>query len=213
MQIRLILLFLSVAGSVLAGEIQWGDSTSLKSKEDRAYPTKDFTYKDLSPDSLSPNSHSANFDKAFETNSSSSFDKEYNLGNKEFKTSDVLFDKQYATKDLDLDSKVSPLGDHVSSLKIFDHPWSSRNAVGYDKELPNKEYTGRESKLVMRDMTEIYKKLNSVKDIPDRDITIDEVRDLVNKGHIPAAKAPAEKNQSPQVSPPSSLPDPTPQQH
>ena len=191
MKIIRLLFSLGISGTLVAGEVQWGGSSSFKGQEDKEYPTKNLEFKEFDMNSFGDSKgQSSFFDKAFTTKSFTLYDKEYNFGGKEFVAPTLDFNKQFATKDLDFNSKASPYSQKSSSsFKFTDAPWASRQvAPGFDKQVEMKEYTGPEAQLVKRDIAEIYKTLNSMKNIPDHDLTIDEVRDLVNKDHGPALK-------------------------
>jgi hypothetical protein len=111
--------------------------------------------------SASPYSHrSANFDKSFATASSS------------------LADKKMTDYD-----KTSPDANRTAYLgtgktDVFAYP------------LADKTYSGPEANEVKKDLSKINNGMMSLKDLPDRPLTIDEVRELINHGVKPDTSAP-----------------------
>jgi hypothetical protein len=71
-------------------------------------------------------------------------------------------------------------------------PWNERKMVPennhraskYERQLPIKEYRGKELAKIKRDMEEIGSVLGETKDLPDRPLTVAEVRDLLNRGRV-----------------------------
>ncbi|MCE0497204.1 MAG: hypothetical protein LV481_04575 [Methylacidiphilales bacterium] len=80
--------------------------------------------------------------------------------------------------------------------------------------LANKTYTGPEAVLEQREMSKLNQGLMQMKDLPNRPLTIDEVRDLINHGVKPdtdAAPAPSSKPlNDPDYKPEPALPLPPP---
>ncbi len=72
------------------------------------------------------------------------------------------------------------------------NPWDERrialdhnqSAARYDRELPMKEYKGRELAKIKRDMRELDSILSATKDLPDRPLTVAEVREILNRGRV-----------------------------
>jgi hypothetical protein len=61
---------------------------------------------------------------------------------------------------------------------------ANERAKGYDRQLSLKEYRGKESEKIKQSMQEVSNLLNSAKDLPDRPLTVAEVRDLLNRGRV-----------------------------
>jgi hypothetical protein len=88
----------------------------------------------------------------------------------------------------------------------------------YASPLAQKAYNGPEAKLIQRDLNRMSQGLSDVKDLPNRPLTIDEVRDLINHGIKPDADAPPppaskplnDPNYTPDPAPPPLEPAPTP---
>ncbi len=198
---------LAVPGWLLAGDVQWGGSSSFDENKEYKDFNKNLEFKSLNPDEFGSDKGGANFfNKSFSTKDLDLFDKEYNSGKKDIIPKDLDFNKDYPTKDLDFTSKESSFSEHPLTFKTDKTPWEGRKSlVGFNKQVEAKEYTGPFAPTMRKTIVEVNKGLNSNHELPDHDLTIDEVKELLNKGHAPGANF-SEATQptvapSPQVSP------------
>lgn len=181
--------FLLLALSLIpawAGEINFGQNT----KVGEEYQNKKFTTRDLSPGRLGSSSSNA-WDRSFATKKFTEFDRAANLGGKEMQTPLLDFSKTYPTTTSPLGQKKSSLGDTPASFKFTESSWSSRpTPQGLDKKLPTVVYTGREAELVNRSFSQVTRHLNPGRAVPDRGLSEQEVKALLNRDVGPEPRRP-----------------------
>jgi hypothetical protein len=121
---------------------------------------------------------------SFQNQTASGFSKELNLPQANFNR--------------DIPLKVFRLEDKLS-LRTDAEPFSTatrsslagqETAPGFDKTFATKEYTGPEAEKMRRDVQAITEGLSKIKDIPDRTLSIQEVKELLNKDTRPARPVP-----------------------
>ena len=120
------------------------------------------------------------------------------------------FDKSFATTRADADQNKSADSFNVaSSYQGQAATLGGRPVDTFASSMSGKTFQGREADATKRDLNKLNEGLLGMKDLPDRALTIDEVRALINKGVKPQvdAKPPVP---SKALNDPAYLPDPAP---
>lgn len=68
-----------------------------------------------------------------------------------------------------------------SSLNLRDSPLSSKRAYGFDRTFETHEYVGPEKDRVAKDTRQVTSVLSSLESLPDRNLTMGEVKQLLNQ--------------------------------
>jgi hypothetical protein len=95
------------------------------------------------------------------------------------------FDQSFQTSASDEQTKTSPMGSQKAddSGRTANMGGHEINKFAYNDS--DKAYTGPETRDVKRDLDRMNQGLESLKDLPDRPLTVDEVRALINHGVKP----------------------------
>lgn len=95
------------------------------------------------------------------------------------------FDQSYQTSAAEEQTKSSPMGSQKATESDQTANMGNHETQTFAYHDSNKTYTGPEAQAVKRDLDRMNQGLESLKDLPDRPLTIDEVRALINHGVKP----------------------------
>jgi hypothetical protein len=145
------------------------DTTTYQKNVQKTFVTQSYFANDAeASDKATPNIHSA-----YPVSSADGFSNTAPGYNKSFLTAsaDVDQNKSFATAAASESGRTADLGGH--EIKTYASPMSS------------KTYQGREADAIKRDLDDMNQGLVGLKDLPNRPLTIDEVRALINHGIKP----------------------------
>jgi hypothetical protein len=119
------------------------------------------------------------------------------------------FDQSFQTSAADEQTKASPMGSQKSADSDRTANLGNHKTQTFAYNDSDKAYTGPETRDVKRDLDRMNQGLESLKDLPDRPLTVDEVRALINHGVKPDVdEKPAEPSKP--LNAPDYQPDPAP---
>jgi hypothetical protein len=120
------------------------------------------------------------------------------------------YDKSFLTASADADQqKTADFASNTSEYQGKKAELGGHTIDTFANPMASKTYEGPEAAAVKRDMDRLSNGLQSVKDLPDRPLTIDEVRELINHGVKPELEEkPAEPTKP--LNDPSYKPEPLP---
>ena len=95
------------------------------------------------------------------------------------------FDQSYQTSAANEQTKASPLGSQKATESDQTASMGSHETQTFAYNDSDKAYTGPETRDVKHDLDRMNQGLESLKDLPDRPLTVDEVRALINHGVKP----------------------------
>jgi hypothetical protein len=95
------------------------------------------------------------------------------------------FDKSFQTTTADEQTKTSPLGSQKADESDRTATLGGQDIKKFAYHDSDKTYNGPETRAVQRDLDRMNQGLESLKDLPDRPLTVDEVRALINHGVKP----------------------------
>jgi hypothetical protein len=108
---------------------------------------------------------------------------------------EVRFNREYPTKAFRLDQRLSLRTDGATFNTAQRSPLDAQNAnASWNKILPIREYAGREAALIQHEHEVILSGLSKIKDLPDHDLSIAEVKALLNKDSRPNASSSSSSN-------------------
>ncbi len=171
-------------------------ATSLMAEEGFFDPTKMAPPADANKSfSLGPNadkgssvfgSANTSFNKSFATKGADGlFGQSADVGGKEFLPPSVTMDKTYAARSYALPGNFTGYDESKPNIALKESGFSSQSALGYNRMIEMPTYTGPEADRIKQDMEMIDKTLGSAKDLPNRSLTVQEVRDLLNHNAKP----------------------------
>ena len=100
------------------------------------------------------------------------------------------FDKSYATSSSNLGSKQVAAFDKASSDQDQTATFKTHKTDTYASRYASQTYTGPEVEKIKSDLNKLNGGMMDIKDLPNRPLTIDEVRALINHGVKPDTSAP-----------------------
>lgn len=137
-------------------------------------------------------SSNSSFDKTFATkNADSVFNHSADMNGKEITLPSASMNKSYAARSYSLPGYFTGFDNSTNSLPMKSSAFASQNASGFNRTFDMPTYTGPEAERIRKDMQEIDKTLANTKDLPDRSLSVQEVRDLLNHNAKPQKGVPA----------------------
>jgi hypothetical protein len=120
------------------------------------------------------------------------------------------FDRSFSTKSDDEQNRASALGTMSASEAHQEATLGGHAVQAYAYNDSNHTYLGPEAGQVHHDLDRMNHGLETLKDLPDRALTIDEVRALINHGVKPDLAKPSTAEPTKPLNDPSYLPDAAP---
>ena len=125
-------------------------------------------------------------EKTFDAGAASGFDKTFSGSDEESKIVmpvSNLGGKSYAVPSFRLPESEEAANRFAkpSTLSMRDSPLSSKAAHGFDRTVESKEYTGPESRAAAEEMKAMSQGLGRLEDLPDRNLSMAEVKSLLNQ--------------------------------
>jgi hypothetical protein len=106
-------------------------------------------------------------------------------------------DKSYPVSGTDVaQNKAALFAANTSDFQNRTANLGTQKTETYASPLSNKSYLGPESAALHQEMSQVNDELIHLKDLPDRPLTIDEVRALINHGVTPDTDAKPEPNRA-----------------
>lgn len=131
-------------------------------------------------------SANTSFNKSFATKGAEGvFGQTANVGGKEFLPPSVTMDKTYAARSYALPGNFTGFDENKPNIPLKESGFSSQSALGYNRMIDMPTYTGPEAERIKQDMEAIDKTLGNAKDLPNRSLSVQEVRDLLNHNAKP----------------------------
>lgn len=165
------------------------DALDLEKLPSPAFANKSFSFgsKEEKSSSLFSSSNSS-FSKTFDTkNADSLFSQPANIGGKEITTPAVNMNKSYVARSSTLPTTFTGFDHATNSIPLKSSAFGSQSAPGFNRNLDMPTYTGRETTKIQKDLADINNALATKGGLPDRNLTIQEVRDLLNHNAKPEA--------------------------
>lgn len=170
-----------MTGSVVAQD-NFFDPTKMAPPADA---NKSFSFGEDKSNSLFGASNTS-FNKSFTTKGADGlFGRTANVGGKDFIPPSVTMDKTYVARSYTLPGNFTGYDENTPNIPMKASLYSSQSAAGFNRTIDMPTYTGPEAQKIKRDMEEINKTLGNTKDLPNRSLTVQEVRDLLNHNKKP----------------------------
>jgi hypothetical protein len=208
-KLGLLICLLITCGLLHSADVPLGEKTrGAKQLAEKQIPLKEFnaTQFQRSPTASEP------FMKTFPTKEFNGFNSTAQLGGRPIDAPTLNFQKTFPTGNSTLSNKTFLTPDQSSvwqrpSLLFSDQ----KNATGFDKKVAAKEYQGRYAEAMKQDMRKITDQLGSISQMPDRTMTIEEVKELLNRDLAPKSTSSLRAPDSGMIElPESALPSVTP---
>lgn len=172
-----------MAGPVVAQD-NFFDPTKMAPPADA---NKSFSFgSDSNKSSLLFGASNSSFNKSFATKGADGvFGQTANIGGKEFVPPSAAVDKTYAARSYALPGNFTGFDQSTPNIPMKASLYSSQTAAGFNRAIDMPTYTGPEAQRIKQDMEEIDKTLGNTKDLPNRSLSVQEVRDLLNHNKKP----------------------------
>jgi hypothetical protein len=133
---------------------------------------------------------SAAFSKKFDTGMAFKT-KSAVLTDKKLELPVLRFDEQYPVSSYSAATNMNWRALSQTPIEPKNSPFSSKGtASGFAKSYAVRPYAGREMARMKQNVEEAGKALGGIKDLPDRSLTIDEVRELLNRDSVGKSSRP-----------------------
>lgn len=132
------------------------------------------------------------FNKTFQTGSADYlFSKDAPINSKPFVSPVLTMTQSYAVRSFPMPANFTGY-DKTSSIPLTSSTFANMGAKGFDHTIDPPTYNGPEAQRMKQDMANVDKVLAGSKDLPNKSLTVDEVRALLNHNTKPDGVTPAQ---------------------
>lgn len=180
-------LVLAGAASVFAGQLTFDIDDK---KEATGFQNKTFQGKGVDMPSFKGGKENTMFDKTFNA-PQANWNKEANIGGHDILAPELHFDKTYPAQSAsDWVTRSAQGMDRSSSIPNRTSRFADiKRPDGFDRTFEVRTYEGPEAARIKNNVAAVSNGLSGMKDVPDRNLTIDEVKNILNRDTTPQKPA------------------------